>query len=248
MKQKRSEIIYLLSLLIVFGGSLCFLHRNKKTNKKIISTSWVRHTFDDMTLKHAYSCVQGLFSDKIAPEAIAHSLVGVSIQRAEGLVDWLLKDQKVLATREEKLRFLFALTATYQSNILLQYRLLDLIYRHDFIHQGEPIISVALHTRHKAIIPLLCLWMQDKKVYEEISLETCYHFINTNDIDGLYYLVSEIGMENVDRATKLLMHAAYNSKDSRFIDFLVKGQTPISCVWNNRNKCSTQLQECHAGV
>lgn len=229
MAQKRSDILFLLGILMMLSISIGVLHGGKANQMKPaplvlpdamdeLNTKEVRRLIDPLLFSHSvYSASQAL-----AP------VTPVVLQ--ELLHELLTKPNPL--TRDEKV-LLLILAAQHQKEKKDRYALYDMLVGYEDLQKGVPALAIAARIEDPRVLTSVLNWMAYRKRrndYEQLKnwvKQTLQYTIQDNDFAAFKRLFEQRIRVDSEFASKLLLRAIQENKDVRFIPFMIaKGVKP----------------------
>jgi len=228
MKNKQSDIVFLLTVLLVFSASFGFLYGYKKTNDTKADS--VVHPLDEGSSTEALAHLNPLIIAR-SPDMIIQTLEGVSADRKIELARAILEAKKSPLSSDEQALIVLGLAHILSYNQKKQFELLDLL-RKKQIMQGIPPFIIAAHSKYAAVIPSLMAWAHNKKMFApEYALK---YAIDHNDLDALHVLLSYNVPLNSTKATQLLTQVVQKNKDTKFVPLLIDHGANVNYASNKR--------------
>jgi len=196
MKQKRSDVLFLLSILGLLSLSIGLLHGGKKNDQTTkpamamlidaiedLSTKEVRRLIDPLIFSHSiYSAAQALAP---VPPVVLQDLMHELLAKPNPL------------TRDEKF-LLLILAAQHQKDKKDRYALYDMLLNYDELQKGQPVLALAARIEDPRVLGSLFGWMAYQKrrgVYT--ALKNWVRF-------GLKYLIQDNDFIAFKRNVRLL--------------------------------------------
>jgi len=231
MKQKRSDVLFLLSILGLLSLSIGLLHGGKKNDQTTkpamamlidaiedLSTKEVRRLIDPLIFSHSiYSAAQALAP---VPPVVLQDLMHELLAKPNPL------------TRDEKF-LLLILAAQHQKDKKDRYALYDMLLNYDELQKGQPVLALAARIEDPRVLGSLFGWMAyQKRRGDYTALKNWVRFglkylIQDNDFVAFKRLFEQRIRLGTDFTATLLARGIQENKDPRFIPLIIsKGVKP----------------------
>jgi hypothetical protein len=231
MKQKRSDVLFLLSILGLLSISIGLLHGGKKNEQATkpamvmlidaiedLSTKEIRRLIDPLIFSHSiYSAAQVLAP---VPPVVLQDLMHELLAKPNPL------------TRDEKF-LLLILAAQYQKDKKDRFALYDMLLNYDELQKGQPVLALAARIEDPRVLGSLFGWMAyQKRRNNYLALKNWVrlglkYLIQDNDFVAFKRLFEQRIRLGTDFTAMLLTRAIQENKDSRFIPLIIsKGVKP----------------------
>lgn len=238
MKQKRSDILFLLSILGLLSISIGLLHGGKKKEQEKPVMLMLVDAIEDLSTKEVRRLIDPLlFSHSIY--SAAQALAPVQPAILQDVMHELLAKPNPL-TRDEKV-LLLILAAQYQKNKKDRFALYDMILNYDDLQKGQPVLALAARVNDPRVFSSLLGWMAyHKRRNDYAALKNWVrlglkYLVQDNDLAGFKRLFEQRIRLGADFTATLLARAIQENKDPRFIPLIIsKGVKPNFVLPNKR--------------
>ncbi len=234
MKNKRSDVHLLLTILIVFSASVGFLH-GRKIGKTLATHIDVSNATTQgvatLSLDEAYDYLHSLIQSRNI-SSLANVIAQFRPQAAKDLVERIMLDKAVPLTDEEKLSLLFAVTLEYQGKKRAQYSLFDLLFMHQDIQKNLSPLLVAARSLYAEVIPTSISSIKERRknrAYQAYKNflgnqinQALTRAVTDNDVKALDVMMSKKVRIAQKKASNLLWLAVSGKKDTAFVPFLIR--------------------------
>jgi hypothetical protein len=229
MKQKRSDILFLMTVLFILSISIGVLHGGKSSQTKPMPFV-LPDSMQDLSVKEVRRLIDPLlFSHSVY--SAAQALAPVSAVTVQELLHELFIKPNPL-TRDEKF-LLLILVAQSQKTRKDRYALYDMLTSYDELQKGAPVLAIAARIEDPRVLGSLLNWMAYRKRrndYEQLKnwvKLALQYTIQDNDFPAFKRLFDQRIRVSSQFASLLLVRAIQENKDIRFASFLIsKGVKP----------------------
>lgn len=237
MKQKRSDILFLLGIMGLFSISIGVLHGGKANQMKPapfvlpdsiedLSAKEVRRLIDPLLFSHSiYSASQALAP---VPAVVLQELLHDLYTKLNPL------------TRDEKI-LLLVLVAQSQKEKKDRYALYDMLVSYEELQKGVPVLAIAARIEDPRVLSSMLNWMAYRKRRSDYAQlknwvkHALQFMIHDNDFPAFKRLFEQRIRVDSGFASRLLVAAIQEGKDLRFIPFMIaKGVKPNFVGANKR--------------
>ncbi len=235
MRDKRSDGLFILTIILLFGVSIKLLPTKDKKAVDIKRNPTQESAFllNKSPLDQAIQYLRPLI-DFQSVGTLAQTLQDVDLKRVLDLADIIIHKEKML-TRDEKLIFLFALTFNYPDNTKAQYQILDRINKYEQFQKGTPVLLVAAKSLYfNSVIPTILAWSRKEKQEQHFIERALMGAVEKNDLHGLKILVHYKMPITNNQASKYLFKVVEQNKDAAFIPFFVAQGADVNSIENKR--------------
>jgi Ankyrin repeats (3 copies) len=234
MRQERSDGLFILTIILLFGVSVKLLPtKDKKPSDAKINPAEASAFFlNESPLDQAIIYLRPLIASHSAG-TLAQALQNVNLERVIELADDIV-DKEAL-THDQKLLFLFALTFNYQDNSKAQFRILDRIIKYDQLQKGTPILLIAAHSDDfRGVIPTVLRWAHNKKNEKQFIERALAGAIEENDVAALKTLVRYKMPITKEQASQSLFKVVQQNKDPALVPFFVEHGADVNSAYKKR--------------
>ncbi len=174
MKHERSEIAFLLGLLLILSTVIGVLHTQPTAVKDHISQSQV------MTFIAPYVITE-------AVEKIVETLKMAEYDNVRSVLITLIDTQRL--SPQDLLEILFGMALSYKDNPQQQKKMLNLIDEKPILKKGGPLLYRAARSSYSDIIPDLLVWLQEGSTQhpdlKNEIMDSFKHGIHAHDLKSL---------------------------------------------------------------
>lgn len=239
MKQKGSDVLFLLSILGLLSISIGLLHggkMNDQATKPVMAM--LIDAIEDLSTKEVRRLIDPLiFSHSI--HSAAQALAPVPPVVLQDLMHELLAKPNPL-TRDEKF-LLLILAAQHQKDKKDRFALYDMLLNYDELQKGQPILALAARIEDPSVLSSLFGWMAyQKRRGDYAALKNWVrlglkYLVQDNDFAAFKRLFEQRIRLGGDFTAGLLVRAIQENKDPRFIPLIIsKGVKPNFVLPNKR--------------
>ena len=244
MEHKKSEILLLLTILVMFCASVGMLHGRKKTGAtQEIKSNTLDIKEGDLTVNEVLSYIQPLLH--------AHSthIAAELVQKLMGQQQWEVV-QKVLYDKESSLnnreKVLFAIATVYlrlaskkQSSDI--FSLLKEFYQ---TADTDPLLFIIAQSDYSNVIKELVEFIKQEKLSDNWIDQAMEKAVSENSVHVLETLYAQGIRISSQRASRLLWDAVRGGNDPMFVRFLVRqGGADSNYVYQGRTVLIKSVEE-----
>ena len=233
MKQKNSDMVLLLNILLLFSASVGILHGRKKNQTKHDDTSEAITLTTQDTLDYLQPLLYAHSIDTIA-QTLKQFTGSVIIAVLRSLFD----DVKSPLLGPEKVELLVGTAFYHAHNKKAQHAIFDLLPRYEQLLTDNPVFFIAARGSYASAIPDLVAWLKgrsngeaSKRLLQSWSSQALNQTVNANDVAVIESLYAQGIRLKRQKASSLLWRVVDGNKDVTFVPFLVKrGNADVNYV------------------
>ncbi len=241
MKQERSDIPILLTVLLLFSASIGLLHGGRK--KKEVHT---KHFEMDATRKmlpeQIFKYLKPFLFSHRKVEMLSNAINNFPENLIHELASMIIYDIRSPLTKDDKRELLFMLACQHSTNKALQFKLFDLVVDSQVLDRHTPLLLDVAKSNCAAVLPILLAWTKHKKIKELIKWgggrntqaslihDALYGAIAENDLHILEMLNAYGVRIEPEQASNLLVRVIYDQKNIDFIPFLIKRGANVNII------------------
>ncbi len=232
MKQEKSGIMFLLSILGLLSLSTGIMHMGNKNEQAKPVPFMLIDALGDMTPQEIRREIDPfIFSHSIYSAAKALNLASPVVIK-EVLHDLLAKSNPL--TRDEKI-LLVILVAHSSEDKKVRYSFYDMLLAYPDLQKGKPILAVGATVDDPNLIRSILGWMAFRKRQGDAQYvdlknwvkSALQYLVHDNDFTGFKRLFEQRIRVGSQFASLLLLRAIQENRDPRFIPYLIsKGVKP----------------------
>ena len=227
VKNKRSDIILLLCVLLVFSCGISLLYGDTSAGHSVTAIQ------DDEVIRDIQP-----FDVSGSVKRMGNFIAQLPFAQQVRILEKILKGQTSSLSPEEKVELGLELIVK-RSTPLEQKQLLDTIINYPGVLK-VPIFYIAADKNYLKVVPAIAQYFKNNPAQlKENSYKALVHGIKQNNLKNFAQLIDALGGISKDTATRLVWDVLTENKDAQFIPVLVAQKADL----NSANAGKTPLIE-----